>query len=386
MHNRMFFSMMLLLSASFIFALTTTAQTACDAPQVRVAWVTYTEDIAVYDGHTVSRIASDGGSLANPYVSGEQVVWERRPSRVQPDLPHELMLWNGHNVVQLTDNDWRDFNPMMSAEQIIWYADLLGVQLYNWEAITTLSSIDVVSDIGWQPKLSGRYAVWSARPDAHTPAEIYLWDSNRVIQLTDNDFADEMPRLAGNRVVWHTTTADDTRHIMFWDGSTGETTVLDTFDISMVGNTPQRTVVGYPHVSETLVVWNHIGEDGNMNVRNLFMWDGETVTQLTDNHAVNIVRDISGSQFVWSASNLAEGRRFLLWDGEGAIEFAPAATTIGNPSIDAGHVVWAQRRSRDTTDIFLYHDHTTLQLTSAEFEGKRHSPHISVTVPDDCAV
>ncbi|MEO1163480.1 MAG: hypothetical protein AAFV98_06855 [Chloroflexota bacterium] len=383
MHNRTFFSMMLLLSALFVFTITTTARTACDTPQVQVAWVTYTEDIAIYDGHTVTRIAGDEGSLANPYVFGEQIVWERRPNRLHPNLPHELMLWDGNSVTQLTDNDWRDFNPMMSGEQVIWYADTAGVQIYDSEAITTLSASE--TDIGWQPRLSGDYAVWSARPDADTPPEIYVWDGNHVIQLTDNNYADEMPRLAGNRIVWQATTADDIRHIMFWDGSTGETVVLDSFDISMVGNTPQRTVVGYPHVSETVVVWNRIGEDGNMNVRNLFMWDGETVTQITDNDAVNVVRDISNEQFVWSASNLADGRRFLLWDGEGAIEFAPASTTVGNPSIDAGHVVWAQRHSRDTTDIFLYHDNTTLQLTTAEFEGKRHSPHISVTVPDDCS-
>lgn len=122
--------------------------------------------------------------------------------------------------------------------------------------------------------------------DAEGDAEIYAEKDGELIMLTDNDYDDVAPYFDGedDRLVWHAL-IDDRYQIMEYDFDSGEERQL-TFDAF---NNMEPVARG------DVLVWQAwIGNDWE-----IFMKQGENVSQITDNDVHDIDPAIRGDFVLW---------------------------------------------------------------------------------------
>ena len=131
-------------------------------------------------------------------------------------------------------------------------------------------------------------------------SEVYLYDGTTIL-YSENDYDDEDPRICGNKVVWHASTGGPgtAPEIVQYDHSTG-------IGIEITQNT---TTDMCPEISGSNVVWQgHDGEDYE-----IFIYDGTTTTQLTNNsyYASDGHPKVSGSNVVWHYTTAVRSEIFV---------------------------------------------------------------------------
>ena len=181
-------------------------------------------------------------------------------------------------------------------------------------------------------QISGSNVVWHMVDRFDT--EIYLYDGNVRRQLTDNSFNDELPQVSGSNVVWQSPAG-----IFLFNGETTREVTLDGRE---------------PLVSGSNVIWSS-GDDDEIE---LFLYDGSTTIQLTDNDVVELHADISGSRVVWDASD-GNDREIFLHDGSMITQLSRNGIDDIFPHISDSRVVW-----ETDSGIFLY-DGTIKLLSTA---------------------
>jgi len=158
-----------------------------------------------------------------------------------------------------------------------------------------------------------------------------------VVQLTDNAYSDSAPQVSGSNVVWQ-----GYGGIFLYDGST----------------TTQLTDDGYePQVSGSNVVW----WDWDAFASEIFLYDGSTTTQLTHNGYFDWAPQVSGSNVVWEGDDGSDWEIFL-YDGSTTMWLTANADDDYAPQVSGSNVVWYGSDGSDY-EIFLYDGSTTTQLT-----------------------
>ena len=274
---------------------------------------------------------------------------------------HELFFYDGLTTFQITDNSLQDIIVGINNNgHILWrQSELDGTNpelfLFDGTNITQLT-IDAqgISNIDFND--SG-FVVWSAGN-----AGSFLYDGSTITKFEAN--LDEYPNASihfsnpkinnqGQVVLsgrisygFFPVTA-----IFLYSGSTLNN-VIGFANYPLINNNPQINDNGY-------VVWQR--SDGTD--REIFLYDGSTITQLTDNDYDDWEPEINNNgHVVWGS---AEG--IFLYDGSTTTKLSDMGTQY--EINDNGYVVWSEKTGNEWDDweIFLYDGSKILQMTNNDY-------------------
>ena len=169
-------------------------------PQINNSgWVVWDgPGVWLYDGTTPSLIP-DGSYGMVPHINDNGwVVWfacDAGPSYSCPEGDFEIYVYDGTSTRQITDNDYDDCNPKVNNNGwMVWGGN--GIWLCDGISATQIAmngSHPDLNDNGW--------VVWMGSDDSD--AEIFLYDGESTVQITNNDYEDEYPQINNSGwVVW----------------------------------------------------------------------------------------------------------------------------------------------------------------------------------------
>ena len=198
--------------------------------------------------------------------------------------------------------------------------------------------------------IDGNNVVWAANDG--NDSEIFLYDGNETIQLTDNDVDDFSPQISGNKIVWQRDTTGENLEIFLYDGNetiqlTDNNTInpYDAFDSSL-------------QISGGNVVWAE--NDGNDS--EIFLYNGNETIQLTDNDVDERSPQISGGDVVWKTSS-GGGGQIVLYDGNETIELTGNSSIESLNAMFGSYVFWSQvAGSGAENKAFFYNGNEIIEL------------------------
>ncbi len=151
--------------------------------------------------------------------------------------------------------------------------------------------------------------------------------------LTEGDWNDTNPAIYGKGVVW----VRDGHALMYWNGKS--TSVIHE---SAVGIDPnQHNYQDRLASAGKLVAW---AEGGDIHV-----WNGKTVTRLTDDAYEDSLVATDGKWVVWQ-KEMEGGSEIMLWDGKAVVRLTDNDWDDAWPDVSKGRIVW--RADGDGVEAF----------------------------------
>jgi len=152
--------------------------------------------------------------------------------------------------------------------------------------------------------------------------EIFLYDGDTVIQLTDNIYHDKTPQIHDGQVTWNGHDGSD-YEIFLYNGSS----ILQLTDNSNDDTTPQ--------IHDGWVAWRrHDGHD-----LEVFLYNGTSVIQLTNNGLDDRDLQIHGGQVTWRRED-GNVHEVYLYDGSTVIQYTDNVYDDVSPNIHDGFITW----------------------------------------------
>jgi hypothetical protein len=255
---------------------------------------------------------------AAPDVSDSQVVWQQWDG-----TDFEVLRSDGASVTPLTSNALLDLTPAIEGPDVAWQEWGGGdarILVDQGGAPIPLTGAGVS---GWEPDVDDSGVVWSQGPSLFLPADaVYYWNGTTTTDIFGS-VGGESPALEDGSVAWETAAG-----IHLW---TGSTTVL----------IPGSAGGHEPSVWGNRVVWH--ASDGNDD--EIFLWNGSTTQQLTDNATDDRNADISGSRVTWESADGVQ-----VWKN-GTTSLVTGSAGAQQPRIDGLDVVW---QASDGSDNEIY--------------------------------
>ncbi|MEM7595900.1 MAG: hypothetical protein AAF383_31105, partial [Cyanobacteria bacterium P01_A01_bin.83] len=238
---------------------------------------------------------------------------------------------NEYTITQLTDNDIDDTDAQVSSGNAVWSAnDGNDNEIFFYDGTTTsqITDNEVFDNI---PQISGTNLVWQRMERS----SLAIFDDSQIIfydgtnsNLIANVAGSGMPTFSGNNVVW----GED-----FTIG--GSVFLYDGVNTSELSNSGTFVPVNSNSVSGDNIVWSN---GINQEFSDIFLYDGTTTTQITDNNLRNILPSVSGNNIAWTGTN-------------------------GFTENDTGTNAF---KANETGEIFFYNGTETIQLTDDDIEDK----------------
>lgn len=232
-------------------------------------------------------------------------------------------------------------------ERIVW------VSAAAWAlALASGAAGQVEIPPGWEIRtiveaVEGRYCGWpdiNDRGDAvfhcgdladSRTMEVYLYSHGELIQISDDELRDALPKINNNReIVWQRELDGDGD----WDivlRRDGEMHIIS--DEPYYEAAPDINAVGD-------IVWD-ADLDGGSNNRVVFYFDGNTTRQISfNNFANNLARINQSSQIIWTRYNFGGAPWYsdvMLYDDGETVQLTQGRKQVQSPAInDLGQVVW----------------------------------------------
>jgi hypothetical protein len=191
------------------------------------------------------------------------------------------------------------------------------------------------------PQINSRgHIVWAGEWD------VYLWDSNSARRLTHSRRNSRPQINDSGQVVWSGSTDGLDDEIFLWNGSTSRQ-LTDNLSPDL-----------YPQINNRgQVTW--LGGDWQV-----FLWDGAAVRQLSSRSIVNSEPKINNAgQVVWEGHDHV-GYQVFLWDGAAVQTIYQSRSGAGQLQInDQGQVVWISYDESSHVSLFLWDGASVRQLT-----------------------
>jgi plastocyanin len=309
----------------------------------------------VLGGWTITQLTDNDRDDYSPQISGSNVVW--RAGDGQDD---EIFLYRGGTTTQLTDNyafyGFHDWNPRISGSNVVWEGvdggNLSNTDIFFYDGATihqlTTSSYN---DVG--PQISGTNAAWLSF-DGAGRAHVCFYNGSTIADLTDSAFwCGHLPSLSGSSVVWTEN-----------DGNDHEVFVFDGDAISQLTHNNDDDF--YPRVSEGNVVWQCRDATGDWEI---FLHDGARITQLTHNDHPDILPQVSGSNVAWLMHD-GNDHEVFFYDGNTVTQLTYNGNDDGNdmwpPQISGRNVVWSGSDGYGG-EIFFWDGMSVSQLTNNDY-------------------
>jgi FlgD Ig-like domain len=292
----------------------------------------------------ITQVTNDGLTNVQPRIGGGLVVWTATASQV---FAYDL------TVQALTPSYETHQMPEASVGSAAWLGRPSGnafdIYYYDGTDVTRLTN---TSNQKYDVRISGTSVVWWGL-GANGTGEAYYHDGTTLTQLTTNTYNDKNTRVSdggpGNLHVTYESLINGYWDIMHYDGTT-TTNLTDTPTIHEYGHQVcgNRTVwlapnsgqngiwlhdgtsaspispVGIfatdPQVSESLVTWwgTPWGE--------IYVYDGTTVTQLTDNGVLSDLHPmVDGGTVVWFGNDGNDDEIFMAYKTPTVVAATPNA-------------------------------------------------------------
>ena len=268
-------------------------------------------------------------------------------------------------ITQLTDNSQDDYNPDISGSNVVWMNGP-KLLLFDGSAVTQLaSSIRCPDEYTLpDPSISGEnvvVTVYRAYWDQHIlkgDTDILLLEGNTGYKVFDGLHIgmrmdgpwDCEPQISGSNVTW-----------MVYDGNDYDVFLYDGSSVTQISDSSYDD--WYPQISGTNVVW--LGYDGNGNDSEIFFFDGSTTSQLTNNSVREGWPQISESYVAWSQFD-GNDYEVMLFDGTSIKQLTDNSISEGTLQISGECVAWSGFDGNDS-EIFLYDGRTITQITDNEY-------------------
>lgn len=297
---------------------------------------------------TVEQITANG---LNPQVSGGRVVWEATGGS---DAGTDREIFSYHNgvITQLTANSVHDLNARVSAAGVLWErgtgtaAEVIFHDGVNTTQVTTNSVREQAIT------MSNNRAAWIT--GAGTALDIVTWDfvsppTNLTSSMAPPNTADTLPQVRGDNLVW-VRGSTPSQSVQKFDGTT--TTTIATSSLAMAD----------PVADGNYVAWE--GFNGpTANDREIYLHNGSTVMQITDNDHSDFDPQISGGQVTWWGGVFNNNQVFL-WDNGVTTQLSDSGLNQF-PKIDGQFIVWQgwEGYGNGDLEIFLWDGNQVHQLT-----------------------
>ncbi len=194
-----------------------------------------------------------------------------------------------------------------------------------------------------EPRVSGDMVVWSAIPADGTDDEIYVWTpGGGTVRVTNNDVSDTSPQVSGNRIVWLSYPADGTdSEVYTWSAGNLKRLTTDTVDQDQLQFQGGRAVWRATPVGKTK--------------SEVFTWvPGSAVAQLTDNAEYDDEPHVDGNRVAWMHYG-PNGYEIYTWTPLGGIHQITNNTfSDENPSVSGDRVAWAGIPSGSIHEIYTW--------------------------------
>ncbi|MBW2663844.1 MAG: hypothetical protein JRD93_18160 [Deltaproteobacteria bacterium] len=321
-----------------------------------------------------------------------------------------------YTIIQLTDNDRSDYGPQINDNnQVAWFGgDIFGAggtdnEVFFYDGLTTYQITDnnLSDDDVWINNTG--HILWSQSELDGTNEELFLFDGTDITQLTNSetDFKRAVDFNNNDFVVWEEYIKMDVNAVFagsfLYDGSNitkfvanldkypnayitlrnpkinnqGQVVLqggihLGFFNASAIflydGSTLNKVISlttspffnNNPQINDNgYVVWDR--SDGT-DIE-IFLYDGSTITQLTNNDYDDREPQINNNgHVVWHSS---EG--IFLYDGSTTTKLSDSWSISGYYKInDNGYVAWAESDGNDW-EIFLYDGLEIIQITNNDY-------------------
>ncbi len=304
------------------------------------SWDGSNREILLHDGTSTTRIFTSTHDIYDLGVNNSgQVVWSGYPGG-----SGEIFFYDGTNTIVLSEEDFTDSSPQINDNGwVVWHGcdgpdcshvyDNYEIFLYDGTSSTQLTD-----NAYWDgsPSISDSgYVAWPGSDGSDS--EIFLYDGTSTTQLTNNEYYDGAPYVDMNNsgwVVWAMCDGgpdwwcpDGDYEIFLYDGVTTTQLTDNDYDDE------------YPRINnQGQVVWQG-GSEYSSPYYEIFLYNGTTTTQLTDNHYWDQRPQIGDNGWVvWQAGTYDEGMGIWLYDGSTSSRI----TGFGlNPKINNdGWAVW----------------------------------------------
>jgi cysteine-rich repeat protein len=233
---------------------------------------------------TRTQLSDNAVPDGKPRVSGNRVVWQRNA-----DATGEIVTWTpADGTDDVTSNALRDFDPELSGDYAIWKRSIDGgscsLQTWDFDTIVQIvSSFDCQDDIS----VAGPHIGWADDGIGFFDDVFVSTDLDDVEQIGTRDVDEGFIRVgnvAGNpRAFWI-----DEEDIRYWNGST---------ETSIAPRPPTEALRGQLRVHGARAVW--ADEDPDEDDLEIFVADGASVEQLTENDYDDETPAIHGNDVVW---------------------------------------------------------------------------------------
>jgi cysteine-rich repeat protein len=288
---------------------------------------------------TTQQLSNNSIEDGDPQVAAGRVAWRRGAEGASDS---EIQLFDGSDVTQVSNNSLRDYEPRLSDTFLIWKRTTddttCRLEVNDFSGNDFLdSSFPCEEDIA----VAGPHVGWVDSTLLDDDAKVSTDLANPEV-LGNNHDEDRIRvgDVSGSpRAVW----VDDTdNELVYWNGSDAPDTIAPA---------PPADVREQTRMDGRRVVWvDEVGGD-----REIFLYTGTTVVQLTQNAYDDQEPDISGNHVVWRGfpEDPAEGEIFhydgttterltddLLGDEEPRVSTGADGVTIAWVKQDGDDEVW----------------------------------------------
>ena len=283
------------------------------------------DEIFFYNGASIEQLTNDDLFDTIPQISGNNIVWTKSTSNLSenPFADSSIYFYDGSSTIEL-DSGGSSLLSTISGNNVAW-GSILNGDIFYYDGSNTTKIDDSAIAALVSGSISENNVVWTGIDDRDV--EVFLYDGNTTIQLTDNNSIEALPLVSGNNVVWTggiDVTGDlNSAEIYFYNGNS-------TIQLTDNNFTDLAT-----SISGNNTVW--IGNDGNDN--EIFLYNGNTTIQLTNNDTDDIDPFVSGDNVVWEGSD-GNDLEIFLYDGSTTIQLTDNEIDDTNPDISGENIVW----------------------------------------------
>lgn|GEM_PF-6520769 len=295
------------------------------------------------------RLSSNGVEDRAPRVAGQRVVWQRGVGSGA-----EVFLFDGDSTSPLSSNAVFDGEPWVSGGRVLWKRSSNGIacalQLREGGVTTTITQS--LFDCAHDARLAGPFAAWTDDP-VFLGDDVLLYDDGSgetdVLGEVDEDEREvRVGEVAGSpRALWK-----DDRGLWYFDG--------EDVDPLATGAVHEHQLAG------DRAVWVAFdGED-----EEVFLFDGASVVQLTDNDYDDDQPQVAGDHVVWRARSGGD-TEIHHFDGDSTAPLTNDALDDRVPQVSLGEagvtIAWTKDDGNDD-DLWMFDGCEVTQLTNDDGE------------------
>lgn len=294
-------------------------------------WTTSWSEVFLYDGVSADpiNISNAASEESGPQInSNGQIVWS-----AWDGVDGEIFLYNGGSPINISNNPYsNDSSPQINDNgNVVWSGyDGTDEEIFFYDsAANSVNQLTNDAAGGYDdrhPQISSNgHIVWMRQEGPSADWEIFLYDGENIINISNNDYNDGYPRIsATGEVVWASHDGVDSEIFLFDGVGATQLTNNNYDDLS-----PEINRHGH-------IVWHSAGEEVFSQI---FFYDGSIISQITNN-TTGVSNDSpqinSNDEVVWRG-----GGELFVYDGINTTQLTNDGFSDQDAKInDNGQIAW----------------------------------------------